>query len=206
MILISLNRQAISTMKDWLHVLRRTVSMQNSFDGCGIESCLQSILNTIFPQFSRFSRNEKGENKFIVYSNDFFTETISAFRNNIVMHIELSYIIWPKTLLKIMFLLRTIIKQCQIKMILINIVDSHTLNIKHLGKKFVIIKKHPLSKILCTSLDLNSGLKITNPEYHPLHHGRGCIFNVVYIVLVYNFFCHFGIYLPLSIYFCTSLS
>ena len=59
-----------------------------------------------FAQFSRLSRNEKGEHYFIVHS-----VVLYSFIQSYIMRIGLLYKIWPKSLLNVVFLLKAMIKQ-----------------------------------------------------------------------------------------------
>ena len=64
-ILISKNILSDITRKDWSSGLRRSASKHHEYAGYEFESHSQFFfLTNIFPQFSRFSRNEKGEHYF----------------------------------------------------------------------------------------------------------------------------------------------
>ena len=78
--------------------------MHHEYSGCEFES--RSRISFSFSQFSRLSRNENGEHYFIAHSDVFYS---------VIKQAHWTFIqIWPKSLLKNMFLLRAMIKQFSI--------------------------------------------------------------------------------------------
>ena len=66
------------TRKDWSSGLRRSSSKHHEYAGYEFESHSRFFfLSNIFPQFSRFSRNEKGEHYFIVHFDEFYAALFS---------------------------------------------------------------------------------------------------------------------------------